>query len=78
MLNWLYPESYDTKHIEISNKRQKDTGIWLLRSRKFQELVGRKAQLLWGYGIRKSNGTFLVLIVNTNCNSWCWQNIPEV
>jgi hypothetical protein len=54
-LEWLYPGLFDKKHLEISHRKQKDTGEWLLKRVEFQQLVeGRQgSRLLWGYGIRK-------------------------
>lgn len=58
-LNWLYPRGFDSRHIEISKNRQKDTGGWLLDS---PELLGWskgcKKPLLWGHGIRKYRKSF--------------------
>lgn len=55
VLDWLYPDSVDEKHNEISSRRQKDTGNWLLESKQFRELETGVPEILWGYGIRKLN-----------------------
>lgn len=56
VIEWIYPESFDQKHLEISNKRQKETGTWLLESPEFKGWVTEQqnSRLLWGHGIRKS------------------------
>lgn len=81
MLNWLYPENFDTKHTEISNRRQKDTGKWLLESKEMQNLANGTgvSKLLWGYGIRRLNLSTMYLLLNTKYfDSWCWKNVSEV
>lgn len=62
MLNWLFPEDPDIKHVEISSRRQKNTGDWLLESPEFLSWEeGRLgSQLLWGHGIRMCS-LFLLL-----------------
>lgn len=55
VLNWLYPESFETRHLDISRRRRERTGEWLLKSPEFCEFVSnnQNSPILWGYGIRK-------------------------
>lgn len=57
VLHWLSPQAFDTKHIEISGRRQESTGEWLLNRPEVRDWVKKNpnSPLLWGYGIRKSN-----------------------
>lgn len=61
VLSWLYPSAVDTKHIEISDARKKNTGGWLLKSPEVLEWVKKNpySPILWGYGIRMLNEGFL-------------------
>lgn len=53
VLNWLYPETIQQKHIEIQNRRRGNTGSWILGTPELKEWIKgeRDSQLLWGYGI---------------------------
>ncbi|KAI5840036.1 ankyrin repeat-containing domain protein [Morchella snyderi] len=61
VLDWLYPSAFDKRHLEISSRRQKDTGKWVLREPGVQEWCGRNPQnrLLWAYGIPGAGKTFI-------------------
>lgn len=52
VLNWLYPDNFDTKHIEISGRRQSNTGEWIFQEPEFIDWAAQRSKLLWGYGIR--------------------------
>lgn len=52
VLNWFYTGNFDAKHVEISSKRQSNTGEWLFQEPEFKDWVSQQAKLLWGYGIR--------------------------
>lgn len=54
-LDWLYPGDTDTKHVDISKKRQENTGGWLFEKPEFKAWSDgvSKSKLLLGYGIRK-------------------------
>lgn len=56
VLNWLYSRPYDEKHREISGRRQKNTGQWILDLQNVQDWLDPNntgSRLLWAYGIRK-------------------------
>lgn len=55
VLAWLFSLPFDTKHTEISNRRQQHTGNWLLESTEFTTWDLGNAQILWGSGIRMFN-----------------------
>lgn len=59
VLNWLYPEDFEVRHNEISNRRLKDTGDWLVKRTEFNDwLMGTPpSPFLWGYGIRMFSHT---------------------
>ncbi|KAH0608836.1 uncharacterized protein H6S33_001064 [Morchella sextelata] len=61
ILNWLYPESFETRHLEISGRRREKTGEWLLKSAEFVEFVrnNQSSPILWGHGIPGAGKTFL-------------------
>ncbi|KAI5838991.1 hypothetical protein DFP73DRAFT_243697 [Morchella snyderi] len=65
ILDWIYPGDFNAKHHEISNRRQKGTGDWLLKSPEFVDWAeGRlKSRLLWGHGIPGAGKTFLRCII---------------
>lgn len=56
VLDWLSSEKFDTRHIEISGKRQKNTGDWILETPEVKEWTKKQQdlqkRLLWGHGIR--------------------------
>jgi hypothetical protein len=55
ILEWLYAGAFDTKHREISNRRQKNTAQWIIVSPEVTSWMNNPSgsRLLWGYGIRK-------------------------
>jgi hypothetical protein len=62
VLNWLFPGSFNERHNEISGRRKKNTGQWILNAPEVQywKKPGNH-DLLWGYGIRKYYGIGLEL-----------------
>jgi hypothetical protein len=54
-LKWLYPDAFDNRHTEITNKRQKDTGDWVLQLPGFQGWIKQdsNSNKLCAYGIRR-------------------------
>lgn len=53
MLRWLYSKPFDTKHIEICSRIQKNTGGWILATPEFCGWSKDPNPLvLWGHGIR--------------------------
>ncbi|KAI5852526.1 ankyrin repeat-containing domain protein [Morchella snyderi] len=61
ILEWLYEGAFDTKHREISNRRQKNTAQWILVSPEVTDWMNNPSdsRLLWGYGIPGAGKTFL-------------------
>lgn len=51
-INWLYPQDFDKRHIQISGLRRGNTGEWILKAPEVQSWI-KDSRLLWGYGIRK-------------------------
>jgi hypothetical protein len=54
VLNWIYPGSHESRHVDIQSKREEGTGRWLFEEAIFQRWYSGKpnSSLLWGYGIR--------------------------
>lgn len=54
VVNWLYPDEFDKRHVEISGRRREGTGQWIMREPVVQDWVGGVSsfRILWGYGIR--------------------------
>ncbi|KAH8148232.1 uncharacterized protein LAJ45_07684 [Morchella importuna] len=93
VLNWLYPESFETRHLDISRRRRERTGEWLLKSPEFCEFVSnnQNSPILWGYGIPGAGKTFLssavikltkaangmFLLVHFHINLICQQTTPR-
>lgn len=82
MLNWLYQETTDKRHTEISGRRQKNTGQWILGAPEVQGWAKKNSnsRLLWGYGIRmyKCFSYSILVLTVTWVYSWRWQNILMV
>ncbi|KAI5838888.1 hypothetical protein DFP73DRAFT_563574 [Morchella snyderi] len=52
---WLSSGPFDEKHVEVSCKRQENTGGWLLAHHQFISWMGNSGpRLLWGCGIPKN------------------------
>lgn len=53
ILTWLYPEAFDKRHLEVRERRQNNTGGWILEEPSVQGWIkeGLSSRILWGYGI---------------------------
>lgn len=66
ILNWLSPDDFDSRHLEISGKRQRNTGQWLLQEPRFKNWIDKHPDflLLWGHGIRMCGRIYPLLVDN--------------
>lgn len=83
-LNRISPETFNERHIEISNRRKERTGQWILRLPEVQDWR-KNPGLLWGYGIRTYYYIKNLLLpalkdilIVALYYSWCRQNFFEV
>ncbi|KAI5846625.1 hypothetical protein DFP73DRAFT_631040 [Morchella snyderi] len=65
ILDGIYPNPTDRRHVEISEKRHKYTGKWFSQHPDFQAWVDNKLsiQMLWGHGIPGAGKTFIASLL---------------
>ncbi|KAJ7270957.1 hypothetical protein C8J57DRAFT_295004 [Mycena rebaudengoi] len=62
IIDWLSPPNFFARHADILETRQKGTGLWFLRERKFQDWLS-SGGTLWCHGIPGAGKTVLASIV---------------
>ncbi|KAJ7270946.1 ankyrin repeat-containing domain protein [Mycena rebaudengoi] len=62
IFDWLSPPNFFARHADIFETRQKGTGLWFLRERKFQDWLSLGGTL-WCHGIPGAGKTVLTSIV---------------
>lgn len=52
MLNWLYPEDFDKRHLEIRSRRNDSIGKWFFEAYEVQRWINYSGvSLLWGRSV---------------------------
>lgn len=61
ILEWLSSLNYQTKHVQVVQRRVSDTGKWLIETSEFRTFIqaGTASKLLWCYGIPGAGKTVL-------------------
>jgi hypothetical protein len=78
IFDWLSPPNFFARHADIFETRQKGTGLWFLRERKFQDWLSLGGTL-WCHGIRMFFGTLIFFcFANDTMHSWSWENSTYV
>lgn len=76
---WLSPlQGYFQQQKDLSERRQKGTGQWLLAAPEFIDWVSGPRDVLWYSGIRRSSCTALFFVLKLRKHSWSGQNHPHV
>ncbi|OBT43608.1 hypothetical protein VE00_07037 [Pseudogymnoascus sp. WSF 3629] len=63
ILSWLSPVSPSARQSEVFNSHQDGTGMWLLKTERFQQWVGGEEQILFCPGIPGAGKTVLSSII---------------
>lgn len=63
LLQWLSPLNFAPQQSDLSNRRQKETGSWLLGSHEFQEWVSKEGKTLVCQGMPGAGKTMLASLV---------------
>ncbi|KAF6219464.1 hypothetical protein HO133_003931 [Letharia lupina] len=63
LLQWLSPLNFAPQQSDLSNRRQKETGSWLLGSHEFQEWVNKEGKTLVCQGMPGAGKTMLASLV---------------
>ncbi|KAK6338820.1 hypothetical protein TWF696_009628 [Orbilia brochopaga] len=77
ILEWLAPIEYNSKHNDLSEKRQSGTGRWLLHTNKYQHWLQGRNRILFCPGMPGAGKTFLTSAVVDHL-FWLYSSSPAI